>query len=500
MHKKIYICIIKKYIMPLAKFIDIKDLYLDLKNPRTVPQENEEKAIETMISIKPDRFNAVMESILDDGYLTTESIIVLNDGQYTVKEGNRRIAILKLIHGIYDKKNYAIPSNIQNRIDDLTPEWLAANRSIPCGVYSTDEADLVDKIVNLTHAKGEKASRDPWTSVAKARHNRDVKGGTELGLDLLEKYLKDGKNINQSQKERWSGDYPLTVLDEALRKVYERTEFASVSDLVNAYPKINHRLALEEILLDVGQERIGFKQIREKEVDFLLPYGLAPKVDTTKEETAPPDDDPTNKAGSTKGTPAPQQLNDKTPEGGTSGTPEAESPELPEIPTTPAPSQPEKPKSPQLGTPKYVKGVLRKFNTKGNRQKVVALKAEMCELNIQKTPMAFCFLLRSAFEISAKAYANDNGISIEKTNKKGDVQNKTLAELLREIVSHLTNNGKNKGMEKELHGALTEITKSEGILSVTSMNQLVHGTTFSIPASDICTIFGNIFPLLDAMN
>ena len=113
--------------------------------------------------------------------------------------------------------------------------------------------------------------------------------------------------------------------------------------------------------------------------------------------------------------------------------------------------------------------------------------------------MAFCFLLRSAFEISAKEYCKDNNISIEKT-KKGIVQNKTLAELLREIVNHLTENGKNKGLEKEFHGALTEITKSEGILSVTSMNQLVHGTTFSIPSNDICIIFGNIFPLLEAMN
>ena len=84
--------------MPDVKYIDIKDLYLDLKNPRTIPQESEEKAIETMISIKPDRFNAVMESILDDGYLMTESIIVLDDGHYIVKEGNRRVAILKDIY------------------------------------------------------------------------------------------------------------------------------------------------------------------------------------------------------------------------------------------------------------------------------------------------------------------------------------------------------------------------------------------------------------------
>ena len=33
-----------------------------------------------MISIKPDRFNAVMESILDDGYLMTEVLLFLMMG------------------------------------------------------------------------------------------------------------------------------------------------------------------------------------------------------------------------------------------------------------------------------------------------------------------------------------------------------------------------------------------------------------------------------------
>lgn len=483
--------------MPEAKYIDIKDLYLDLKNPRTVPQESEEKAIETMISIKPDRFNAVMESILDDGYLTTESVIVLSDGHYIVKEGNRRIAILKLIHGIYDKKNYAIPSNLQDRIDNLTPEWLAANRNIPCGIYSTEEADLVDKIVNLTHAKGEKASRDPWTSVAKARHNRDVKGGTELGLDLLEKYLKNGKNINQSQKERWSGDYFLTVLDEALRKIYCRMNFASVSDLVEAYPKIGHRLELEEILLHIGLDKIGYKQIRDKDVDFLLSYGFVPKVEIPKaDETPTSDNTPTRKDGfPASGASTPQQPN--TLPDISSASPKDKSSTTPNIPTAPISSLPTKPKATQLGTSKNVKATLKRFNPRGeNRQKVVAIRAEMCELNIEKTPMAFCFLLRSAFEISAKEYCKENNI---KVTKKGN-QNKTLVELLRDAYDHLTENGKNQGMQKELHGALAEISKSEGMLSATSMNQLVHGTTFSIPPSDICSIFGNVFPLLEAIN
>ncbi len=74
-------------------------------------------------------------------------------------------------------------------------------------------------MVSLAHAKGEKAARDPWNSVARARHNRDMKKVSEPGLDLLEKYLKQGQNLNGQQKDRWGGEYPLTVLDEAIRKI-----------------------------------------------------------------------------------------------------------------------------------------------------------------------------------------------------------------------------------------------------------------------------------------
>ena len=296
--------------------------------------------------------------------------------------------------------------------------------------------------------------------------------------------------------------------------------YSSVGDLVAAYPKIENRLGLEAMLLDIGLERIGYQQIRDKYNDFAIDYGINPKEQSVKEnDSSKPSGDMPRTGGekpSEKGSPAPVSSENKNSDENRCELPKDgkdKNPRSPDFPT--------KPKSTQLGTPRYVKTTLKKFNPRGNRQKVVAIKVEMCQLNIEKTPMAFCFLLRSAFEISAKEYCKDNNISIEKTKKGivqnktlaelltlaallytlwGIVQNKTLAELLREIVNHLTENGKNKGLEKEFHGALTEITKSEGILSVTSMNQLVHGTTFSIPSNDICIIFGNIFPLLEAMN
>ena len=88
--------------MATTKTLPVKELRLDLRNFRTVPQTSEIKALHTMISINPERFWALMESLLDTGYLPTENIIVLKDkkGVYHVKEGNRRIGALKLASNI----------------------------------------------------------------------------------------------------------------------------------------------------------------------------------------------------------------------------------------------------------------------------------------------------------------------------------------------------------------------------------------------------------------
>lgn len=63
--------------MPETKAVAVKDLVLDLANYRTVPQPTESAAIAAMVSTSPDRFWALTESLLEDGYLPTESVIVL---------------------------------------------------------------------------------------------------------------------------------------------------------------------------------------------------------------------------------------------------------------------------------------------------------------------------------------------------------------------------------------------------------------------------------------
>lgn len=472
--------------------IEVKKLCLDLHNFRTMPQKSENDAINAMLSIKPDRFYAVMESIIKDNYLPTENIIVIEDTKaLIVKEGNRRIAALKLIHGFIDADDFDIPISIKNKIKKIDSSWKRNNRRVPCTIFTKEDIDKVNKIINLAHGKGEKASRDSWNSVARARHNRDVNHAVEPALDLLEKYLLMGKNLTEQQKERWSGDYNLTVLEEAIRKIVLRLEIKNIIELSQQYPTLKFRSHLEDIMRDIGMGLLGFKEIRKENDDFGTYYEIPllkepevlQKEKNIEENTKNNSEQSQNINNKCKSKCSSINLN-KNETGSSSQCSVSETKSTPK-------------KAYAINDTRQVSNLLKKFCPRGeNRAKIVTLRNEMKELKIPKNPMAFCFLLRSIFEISAKIYSEEHGISL--INKKEHP--KTLGELLKDITNDLTANNTKKDVVKLLHGAMTEIDKPHGLLSVTSMNQLVHNPSFSIQSSDISILFGNVFPLLEYMN
>lgn len=455
----------EELIMSTMQNLSVDSLHLDLENYRTIPQKNETDSINALITIDPDWFWALMDSLLENGYHPTENIIVLqNDGEYVVKEGNRRIAILKILFGYI--KDIDISDSYNQMIHAITSDWKQENKQVPCTIYEQSEFNDVDRIISLIHAKGEKAGRREWNAVAKARYQRDEKNKSEPGLDLLEKYLNHGKNITPIQAERWSGDYNLTVLNEAIQKICAPLGCSSSKDLSQSYPKKNKR-AIDKLLYDVGMGKTRFKDIRNKSSFFGTKYGINPPA----------------AKGSSSGSTSPSS---SSPVGlsGTSGS-----------------STSSKQVAAASNNPKSVYKKLKAFKPRGkNREKLVTLLGEINRLKLDKHPHSFCFLLRSMFEISGKAYCADHESSGGPSYLKKDGTNKSLAVILKDIQKHITKNNTDKEKTKELHGAITELAKSDGLLSVTSMNQLVHNPSFSIQTNDISILFGNIFPLLEEMN
>jgi hypothetical protein len=491
--------------MPTPGQLPVCDLSIDLTNFRTVTQGNDHDAIRAMIAISPSFFWGLMESLLDDGYLPTENILVLetSSGERVVKEGNRRVAALKIALGIVDVSDMDFPPAIAKRIATLPAEWIAANSLVPCTVYQPADSALVDKIVTLTHGKGLKAGRDPWKAVAKARHNRQMTGAVEAGLDILEKFLSSGTNHTQEQRDRWAGDYNLTVLDEAIKRLAPRLGASSSTDLAKQYPKIEYRKQLDEIIRAIGLEMLTFTMIRDSDRDFAAPFGIPPTPSAEPKNPSPdspgePGGTPEG-AGDAKDQQEPGQPSDPDRSGGNS---EAEPPADPEDDKEEAKPKPGtgKPAAAPMDDERSVRRALKSLALTGeNRSKIATLRVEILRLKLDKNPLAFCFLLRSIFEISAKAYCEDNAPNGPSVSKP-DGSDRSLISVLKDIITYLTQNEKDKGMVKLLKGAEVELARDQGILSVNSLNQLVHNPKFGVKPSDIAISFMNAFPLLDAMN
>jgi len=471
--------------MPVTKPLALKTLTLDTKNYRTVKQATESLAIQALIAVEPEWFWALMESLVDDGYLPTENIIVLKQGRkYVVKEGNRRVAALKIIFGL-TKDQFDPPNDLIEKIRTLPKSWRSNNAKVPCTIFDASEASAADRIVTLTHGKGEKAGRVKWSAVARARHNRDVSRTPEPALDLLEGFLAKGKNVTQNQIERWAGDYPISVLDEAIKKIATRIGAKSAPELAKLYPKVANRQGLEDLMFDIGLKHVGFKEVRAD--SFGTKYGMPPPS-SSQAATANAGGASHATGGTASGT-----ASSGTSQSGSTGTSTASS-ATGGAASKGATAHP-------ANDPRAVTALLRKFKPKGaGRSKLATLLDELKRLDVGATPHAFCFVLRSMFEISAKAYCDDHASTGGPRYLTSNGRDRNLVDVLKDVVAHLTANQKNAAMTRVLHGAITELADPASMLSVTSLNQLIHNPRFVATSTNICSLFYNVFPLLEQMN
>lgn len=472
--------------MPTAQEIPVKQLKLDLRNFRMLPQPDEKSSVHAMIVIEPNKFWGLLDSLISSGYLPTDNIIVLRNGkgQFIVKEGNRRVACMKLIHKLISDPRISLPSASAKAIADLSKDWIKKEAALPCVVYEVEDSAVVDRIVSLAHGKGETASRDSWKSVARARHNRDMLNRSEPALDLLEKYLRRGSNCSKDNADLWGGDFNLTVLDEALKRLAPLLGEKNGPALATNYPKIQQLKVVDQILWDIGMEQVKFTVMRADKDYFMTNYGLVDPAAAGKGSGSGGSSSGTSPAGAggTSGGTAGGGTGGTSPQAGAAGT---------------GGNGRGKNKAAPLNTPTAVRQLLRSYGPRGkDMNKLATLAAEMKALNVEKTPHAFCFLIRSVFEIAGKQYAKANGIPLDKQTPQGPKEKK-LATLLDECRKDLT-----KGMKshdpycRSLHGALVELGKADGILSIDSLAQLIHHPRFSVKVDDLCVTFSNIFPLL----
>jgi hypothetical protein len=482
--------------MPTVTRLLVADLKLDPENFRHMPQRTEERALHAMAALDTGYFWGLAKGLLESGYIERENIVVLKssagDKQPLVKEGNRRIGIMKLALGELKGKDLQIPESIEELMRNLTREWREKNKAVPCLVFEPDEEADANKLVDLTHGKGELAARLKWNAVASARHNRERNKVSEPSLDLLEAYIRKASNLTADEKEKWAADFPLTILHNALNLLAPRLGFQSQETLMSAYPEIpRYRAALDDVIRDIGRQLINTDAVRAE--GFAVSYGIPELQAPAPVPSASP---AALTQGASPGIPSSAVAVPGTAGSGTLGA---------------APAGvvlPPRARSASVNTQVSVRRKLRSLVFRGaNRDKLVTLRNEAVTLSLQNQPHSFCFLLRAMFELSAKAYCEDHKPSGgPKAVNNGE--DRKLVEVLRDIYNHMANAKAAASPDKKaprewvkhLHGAMTELTRANSLFSVNSLNQLVHHESFTVTETHICSVFSNVFPMLEEMN
>ena len=84
-----------------ARTLKIDQLDLDLVNPRISKASSQHEAMQRIIDDQDIKLANLAESIVDEGLNPMDRLLVIkseeNAGKYTVLEGNRRTAVLKIL-------------------------------------------------------------------------------------------------------------------------------------------------------------------------------------------------------------------------------------------------------------------------------------------------------------------------------------------------------------------------------------------------------------------
>lgn len=125
--------------------IALENLLVDLFNPRHVPQSSQRETIATIALEQGVKLANLAEDIADKGLNPSELPLVVeteNKGVYTVVEGNRRVAALKLATSPQLLASIGLPKNLAERFKSLQSNINASfPQQVNCAVLSREDAN-----------------------------------------------------------------------------------------------------------------------------------------------------------------------------------------------------------------------------------------------------------------------------------------------------------------------------------------------------------------------
>lgn len=408
-----------------TKNIDvINDIYLDPKNIRI---GNSEDLSEDDLMDELFKYYKVMDlvkSIVTDGFLTIEQLIVVErNGILYVAEGNRRTAALKAI-----QNPELAPRKFRNSIKKLTNNIDISGLG-QISVIKAPSQDDADRVIATLHTSKQ---RLPWGPVQQAEFFMRKMDEGKTAQDLIDEYpninvpalITRGQIIKLIKSVEYSDEQILKYVHgnkfsfSTLERLYKRSDFlevigVEVTKTGEIEPSISAHLfskILAKIINDVLNKEIDTRKLnkgkeQEKYVDSLREFksSIVESPDYKEGEKLTLTSKPKNKSVGRKRKASGSPLGEMIPGLENEGKSSIDSPKKPT-------QSPSKLNMDGINIPNSYPDPIKKIHK------------ELETINFKNFPNATTDLLRTYLEKIIKSYADISSKKIPNKNNQGFVQ------------------------------------------------------------------------------
>lgn len=157
--------------------LSIDDLLLDPDNPRIGSADSQAEALEAIVRLDANHFRTMMRSIVDHGLDPGDSLYIIREAGegegYTVVDGNRRLAALKVLNEPAVLQGTGLGDTIVKRLAKVAEDFDAASADLVSCVLFDTRADA-DEWILRRHGRGmEGEARIPWGTLEIQRFQKD---------------------------------------------------------------------------------------------------------------------------------------------------------------------------------------------------------------------------------------------------------------------------------------------------------------------------------------
>jgi hypothetical protein len=439
----------ERELIPLAK------LRLNIENDRHGPLPSEHECIEWLLAHHRDHMMNLAENIASHGLSPIESILVLPagdeaPGDYSVWEGNRRVAALKLL----DDSNRCHDPKLRKRFTAIrSGAKVPVLDAVECTIAPS--AEEAERLIELRHqGPQDGVGTVSWDARQKERHlQRLGKHGryaySHKVIDAVSNKL-DSELVAKLQDSSFS----ISTLDRVLKNAYAREFLGLATEGGEPHRLIDEKETLKGLAKVMGDIADGMPVKNVYSSDQIKAYlGGFEKKNTPDRKKSLSTPAPLASASVGKATPSKTATRSR----------------------------------PNLRDRKRLIPLGCTYSISHNR--VNAIYHELKGLDVDTRRNAVAVLFRVFLELSIDVYLNEHKITVPQGDK--------LANKAGKAVKHMKDNSwlDRKGSK----GIDSAISSRHGPHAVDTFHAYVHNSSFQPVPSDLNVAFDNLRPFFDCL-